>query len=285
MTDAAGTKKNSGIKTLHPGEILFNEGDNATSMYIIQKGQLRLFRPKGKGFIELAVLRTGEVLGEMSYFDADSKKRSATAAAITPTEVIEISFVALEKTMSTLNPWFKTLIITLAERLRKTNERVKALENNSIGFSGEFKFFQAADIVKILSIMFFSFRSLSENKEGKWTLHLSKIKMYAIDIFNLNEAKLEEFIQLLINEKIIEAALDEDGSPKILSVKEPETFRIFQVFFNTQRSMKDDKKLTISNKCEKFLIKTNLELFKLIIKYEAFSEDYQRHFRINKILK
>jgi CRP/FNR family cyclic AMP-dependent transcriptional regulator len=255
MTDAAGTKKNSGIKTLHPGEILFNEGDNATSMYIIQKGQLRLFRPKGKGFIELAVLRTGEVLGEMSYFDADSKKRSATAAAITPTEVIEISFVALEKTMSTLNPWFKTLIITLAERLRKTNERVKALENNSIGFSGEFKFFQAADIVKILSIMFFSFRSLSENKEGKWTLHLSKIKMYAIDIFNLSEAKLEEFIQLLINEKIIEAALDEDGSPKILSVKEPETFRIFQVFFNTQRSMKDDKKLTISNKCEKFLIK------------------------------
>ena len=32
-------------------------------------------------------------------------------------------------------------------------------------------------------------------------------------------------------------------------------------------------------------IKTNQELFKLIINYEAFSEDYQRHFRINKILK
>ncbi len=34
-----------------------------------------------------------------------------------------------------------------------------------------------------------------------------------------------------------------------------------------------------------FLIKTNQELFKLIIKYETFSESYQRHFRINKILK
>jgi len=254
-TTAGSAQKKSGIKTLRPGEILFNEGDNANSMYIIQKGQLRLFRPKGKGFIELAVLRTGEVLGEMSYFDPESKKRSASAAAITQTEIIEISFVALEKTMTALNPWFKTLINTLAERLRKSNERVKALENNSIGFSGEFKFFQSADVVKILSLLFFTFRSISENKDGKWILHMSKLKMYATDIFNVNEAKLEEFVQLLIVEKIIEVAMDEDGSPKNLIVKEPESFRIFQVFFNTQRSMKDDKKLIITNKCEKFLIK------------------------------
>ncbi|MDO9183133.1 MAG: cyclic nucleotide-binding domain-containing protein [Bacteriovorax sp.] len=248
-------QKKSGIKTLQAGEILFNEGDIASSMYIIQKGQLRMFRPKGKGFIELTVLRSGEVLGEMSYFDPDSRKRSASAAAITQTEVIEISFSALEKTMAALNPWFKTLINTLADRLRKSNERVKTLENNSIGFSGEFKFFQAADIVKMLSLMFFAFRSLSENKDGKWILHLSKLKMYAVDIFNVNDAKLEEFIQLLIAEKITEVSLDEDGAPKNLIVKEPEMFRIFQVFFNAQRSMKDDKKLIISNKCEKFLIK------------------------------
>lgn len=251
----AATQKKSGIKVLQPGEILFHEGDAAVSMYIIQKGQLRLFRPKGKGFIELAVLRSGEVLGEMSYFDPDSKKRSASAAAIAYTEVIEISFTALEKTMTALNPWFKTLINTLAERLRKSNEKVKSLENNSIGFSGEFKFFQSADIVKILSLLFLTFRSLAENKDGKWVLHMSKLKMYAVDIFNVNEAKLEEFVQLLITEKIIEVAMDEDGSPKNLLIKEPETFRIFQVFFNAQRSMKDDKKLIISNKCEKFILK------------------------------
>lgn len=252
---AAGTQKKSGIKTLQSGDILFNEGDVANSMYIIQKGQLRLFRPKGKGFVEIAVLRAGEVIGEMSYFDPDSKKRSASASAITQTDVIEISFVALEKTMTALNPWFKTLINTLAERLRKSNERVKSLENNSIGYSGEFKFFQSVDIVKMLTLMFFTFRSLAENKDGKWILHISKLKTYAVDIFNVNEAKLEEFIQLLILEKIVDAILDEEGAPKNLAVKEPEVFRIFQVFFNAQRVMKDDKKLTISSKCEKFLIK------------------------------
>ena len=248
-------QKKSGIVTLAPGQILFNEGDKADSMYIIQKGQMRLFRPKGKGFVEIAVLRSGEVLGEMAYFDPDAKIRSVSCAAITSVDIIVISFNALEKTMASLNPWFKTLINTLAERLRKTNERVKALENNNVGFSADYKFFQAADVVKILSILFLTFRSLGEQKEGKWFINLNKIKTYALEVFNVNEAKLEEFLQLLVDEKIIEISVDENDATKILSTREPDTFRIFQMFFNTQRSLRDDKKLSISPKCEKFITK------------------------------
>lgn len=255
----------SGLRHLGPGEILFNEGDNAGSLYIIQKGQLRLFRPKGKGFIEIAVLRTGEVLGEMAYFDPDSKTRSLSAAAITPTDIIEVSFAALDKTMAGLNPWFKTLINTITDRLKTTNDRLKAFENNSVGFSDDYKFFQSADVVKMLSIFFLTFRSLGENKEGKWYLNYNRVKMYALEIFNVNEAKLEEFVQLLKEEKIIEVEVDELDASKVLITREPDTFRIFQVFFNTQRSLRDDKKLTISAKCEKFIVKVMEECDKLPI--------------------
>jgi CRP/FNR family cyclic AMP-dependent transcriptional regulator len=249
------TQKKSGIITLAPGQILFNEGDNADSMYIIQKGQVRLFRPKGKGFVEIAVLRSGEVLGEMAYFDPDTKLRSVSCAAITPVDIIQISFNALDKTMASLNPWFKTLINTLAERLRKTNERVKNLENNSVGFSADYKFFQSADIVKILSILFLTFRSLGEQKDGRWVLPYNKIKTYALDIFNVNEAKMEEFLQILADEKIINISVDDNDASKVINTREPDTFRIFQVFFNTQRSLREEKKLIISPKCEKFIIK------------------------------
>jgi CRP/FNR family cyclic AMP-dependent transcriptional regulator len=204
-------QKKSGIKSLTAGQVLFNEGDVAESMYIIQKGQIRLYRPKGKGFVEIGVLRSGEVIGEMAYFDPNSRKRSASAAAIMNTEVIEISFSALEKTMVSLNPWFKTLINTLAERLRKSNERIKELESNSVGFSSEYKFFQAADVVKILSILFLSFRSLGEIKDGKWHLNFTKLKTYAIEVFHIQEAKLEEFVQLLKDEKIIEMVQGEEN--------------------------------------------------------------------------
>lgn len=284
-TGTAAVAKKSGIKTLSPGEILFNEGDSATSMYIIQKGQLRLFRPKGKGFVEIAVLRAGEVLGEMAYFDPDSKTRSVSAAAITSVDIIEISFNALDKTMAGLNPWFKTLINTLAERLRKTNERVRNLENNSVGFSADYKFFQSADVVKILSVLFLTFRSLGESKDGRWYLNYNRIKTYALEIFNINEAKMEEFIQLLTDEQIIEVTVDDQDASKVLSTREPDTFRMFQVFFNTQRSLRDEKKLQISSKCEKFMVrvmeecstlpivdgKVDIELSKIVTHFKEYN--------------
>lgn len=284
-TGTAATAKKSGIKTLAPGEILFNEGDSASSMYIIQRGQLRLFRPKGKGFVEIAVLRAGEVLGEMAYFDPDSKTRSVSAAAITSVDIIEISFNALDKTMGGLNPWFKTLINTFAERLRKTNERVRNLENNSVGFSSDYRFFQSADVVKILSVLFLTFRSLGENKDGRWYLNYNRIKTYALEIFNVNEAKMEEFIQLLTEEQIIEVTVDDQDASKVLSTREPDTFRMFQVFFNTQRSLRDEKKLHISSKCEKFMVrvmeecstlpiidgKVDIELSKIVSHFKEYN--------------
>ncbi len=251
----ATTQKKSGLKVLAPGEYLFHEEDDASSMFIIQKGQLRLFRPKGKGFIELAILRSGEVIGEMAYFDPKSRKRSASAAAIVPTEVIEITFTAFEKTIAALNPWFKTLIYTLADRLRTSNEKVKELENNSVGYTGEFKFFQSADLVKLFSIFFFTFKSLADKKENGYNLHLRILNSYAIDVFNVSETKIEEFIHVLKTEKLLELAPDEDGLPKLIIVKDPDTFKKFQAFFFSQRLLKEDKQLKISSKCEKFLMK------------------------------
>ena len=247
-------QKKSGLKTLHAGEVLFHEGDLAQSMYIIQKGQLRLFRPKGKGYVELGILRSGEVIGEMSYFDPESKKRSASASAITETDVIEISFTALAKTMTALNPWFKTLINTLAERLRKSNERVKELESNSVGFSADYKFFQGIDVVKILSLVFLSFKSVGVLKEDKCYLKTNKLKEYA-DLFHVQEVKLEEFIQLMKDEHLIDIEIDAEEGTKVMVTKDPEQFRYYQLFFNAQRILKDDKKLVISTKGEKFIAK------------------------------
>lgn len=130
----ADTASKSGLIQYKPSDIIFNQNDPADCLYIIQKGQIRLFIPKGKGFVELAILRAGEVIGEMAYFDDKASRRSCSAQAIVTTEVIRISFKAFEKTMAGLNPWFKTIINTLADRLRKTNDKVRELEGNSVGF-------------------------------------------------------------------------------------------------------------------------------------------------------
>src|SRR5690606_12751424 len=197
--------KKSGLRVFKPGEIIFNEGDNAESLFIIQRGQIRLFRPKGRGFVEIGVLRAGEVIGEMAYFDEKSRRRSCSASAMVSTEMIEISFAAFEKTLHGLNPWFKTIINTLADRIRKTNERVKELGSNSIGYGSggkvaDYKFFQNVDIIRILSLIFLAFKSHGEEKDGAMTLHMNVLKFYSSDIFNVQDVKFEEFFLLLKDE-------------------------------------------------------------------------------------
>lgn len=258
-------EKKSGIKTFKSGDVLFAHGDPADSLYIIQSGQIRLYLPKGRGFVDLAILRAGEVIGEMAYFDETASRRSCSAAAIMNTQVIEISFKAFGKTMEGLNPWFKTIINTLAERLRKTNDKVKSLESNSIGFGkegkvGDYVFFHNIDVLKLLSLFYLGFKTHGEQKEGHFELHMNKLKFYMLDIFAISEIKYEEFFLMMAKEGFMKIVNDEDGLPKLLQIRDIESIRSIMVFINMQRSMEDSKQLKISHKCELMLQKLLTQL-------------------------
>ena len=51
------------------------------------------------------------------------------------------------------------------------------------------------------------------------------------------------------------ASMSSDKSEILLQIKDIEVFKKFQAFFFSQRLLKDDKKLKISSKCEKFIAK------------------------------
>ena len=250
----------SGLRQLKPGEILFNDGEKANSLYIIQNGQLRLFKPKGKGFIEIAVLRAGEVIGEMAYFDdTGGGKRSCSASAMVSSEVIEISFTAFAKTMSGLNPWFKTIINTLADRLRNTNARVKELESNSAsvnygtGKHTGYEFFKANDIIKILGMLFLVYKSHGEQHEKGIALHKKTLDLYSHEIFGIIESKMGEMVIILEDLGLMSIEEDQDGLPNILVLRNLDRIRSYFIFYNTEKHLTEDKKLKIPNKTQIFL--------------------------------
>ena len=250
----------SGIRTLKPGDILFNENDHSDSLFIIQKGQVRLYRPKGKGFIELAVLRSGEVIGEMAYFDEDGtgRKRSCSAAALTTTEVIEISFVAFGKTMSSLNPWFKTIINTLVTRLRKTNSRVRELEDNQTNNYGKgagYEFFKSIEVMRILGTMFLVFKAHGETKAQAMAVNRKTLTLYTQDMYQISEAKLESMISLLGNLGWMEVANDDEKMPNLLLLKNMDLIRQIFIFYNSERHLPEEKKMRISDRAEAIIAK------------------------------
>ena len=247
--------KKSGLRRLKPGEVLFEDGEQANSLFIIQKGQLRLYKPKGKGFIEIAVLRAGEVIGEMAYFESGAKLRSCAAAAMVSCDIIEISFSAFEKTMSGLNPWFKTIIITLANRLRTTNSRVKELESNSTASYGDgsYEFLKSSDVIKILGTLFLVFKSHGEIHEDGSACHKKTILLYAKDTYGIQESKLESIMFLLKELGHVSIHQDEAGENNLYVLETINFLRSLFIFYNSQRYLRDSQKMSISQKCQTFL--------------------------------
>jgi CRP/FNR family cyclic AMP-dependent transcriptional regulator len=65
----------------------------------------------------------GELVGEISFLDKES--RSATVKALTDCELIEIPQETIDNIFKTQPKWLEILVMTLAERLRKANARIK----------------------------------------------------------------------------------------------------------------------------------------------------------------
>ncbi|HXH32377.1 MAG TPA: cyclic nucleotide-binding domain-containing protein [Bacteriovoracaceae bacterium] len=258
----AGASTRSGLKQLKPGEIIFNENESADSLFIIQKGQVRLYRPKGKGFVELAVLRAGEVIGEMAYFDEDGsgRKRSCSASAITPVEIIEVSFVAFGKTMQSLNPWFKTIINTLVGRLKKTNSRIREIEDNQTSVSygkatATYEFMKPLEVMKVLGTLFLVFKAHGEAKSQALMVGRKTLTLYTMDMYQIIEVKLETIINLLVQLGWMEVKEDEEQLPNLLFLKNIDIVRQIFIFYNSERHLPDNKKMEISEKCEMLIAK------------------------------
>ena len=117
-----------------PGQFLFREGDPSHCMFLIKKGTIAVRKTKGNAYIELGRLYANEVLGELSFFDR--MPRSAAAIALTEVEVLEIKFEQLDKMYSGVPDYMKTIIASVADRLRKANEMIRRLQKNVVTETG-----------------------------------------------------------------------------------------------------------------------------------------------------
>jgi CRP/FNR family cyclic AMP-dependent transcriptional regulator len=104
-------------------QILMREGEHSNSMYWVQQGQLIVTKKRLNEEVILGHIFEGELVGEISFLDKET--RSATVKALTDCELIEIPQETIDNIFKTQPKWLETLVMTLAERLRKANARIK----------------------------------------------------------------------------------------------------------------------------------------------------------------
>lgn len=107
-------------KSYEDGEVIFSEGDKGETMYVIQSGKVRVTKNTPQGEIELSVLGTGEILGEMALFD--KLPRSANAAASGKAVLLSIDRKKLFSTISRDPTLAFKLLETMSHRIRRLNK-------------------------------------------------------------------------------------------------------------------------------------------------------------------
>ena len=117
-------------KYFRPGQFIFNENDPSHSIFLVKKGTISIRKRKAAAFVEIARVYSNEVIGELSFFDR--QPRSAGAMALTEVEVLEIRFEALDKIFKNVPDYFKTIVVAMAERLRKADDIIRRLEKNVV---------------------------------------------------------------------------------------------------------------------------------------------------------
>jgi CRP-like cAMP-binding protein len=136
------TKKKSGSNTISADELIrefpgakivsykadtmiFKEGSQAQSCYVITKGKIQILKKTSKGEnVPLAIVKSGEFLGEMAMLSGE--RRSASAFALTKVEAIVIEHAEFVSLLKAKNPFagrlslqLSTLLATRCHRLLK----------------------------------------------------------------------------------------------------------------------------------------------------------------------
>jgi CRP/FNR family transcriptional regulator len=105
------------------GEVVFREGDESNTCYIVRSGHARAIREHSDGrSITLAHFGPGDIFGELAMFDNES--RSATVDTLENMEAIAILGGDMRRLLREHPDIAVKLVAALGRRLRETNERL-----------------------------------------------------------------------------------------------------------------------------------------------------------------
>jgi CRP/FNR family transcriptional regulator len=109
-------------RTYEAGQVVFREGDQGDTCFVVKSGAIKISREHGGRTIALAELRGGDMFGELSMFGGEV--RSATAAALEDTAAIALLAGDVRRLLAGNPEIALKMLETMANRVRATNQRL-----------------------------------------------------------------------------------------------------------------------------------------------------------------
>ncbi len=116
----------SRIRSFAPNTIVVNEGDDGSSLFVVQSGSLKVFLTDNIGReVTLSLLDPGDYFGELALLD--DAPRSASVIALTRSEVLQIPRTAFLALIEAYPACMQIVLRNLVGRIRTLTESVRAL--------------------------------------------------------------------------------------------------------------------------------------------------------------
>ena len=109
-------------KQLGKGELLFQQGDEGTALYILAQGRIKISLSRRMDNVTLAILGQGEFLGEMALLD--DLPRSADAIALEDSQLYVLNRKDFLSFLSNNGHTVYAILNSLSRRLRKTDDQL-----------------------------------------------------------------------------------------------------------------------------------------------------------------
>jgi len=109
------------------GEGVYSEGDLGAEMYVIQSGEIRLFRMRDGMKQELAIMEKGDFFGELSVLEG--LPRTTGAEALQDAELIEINSATFDRMIRANIEIAVRMLRKLSNRLQEANRKLEAMTN------------------------------------------------------------------------------------------------------------------------------------------------------------
>jgi CRP-like cAMP-binding protein len=110
-------------RRFEPGEVVFLEGDDSDTCYVVRRGHARAVRENADGrTIALAHFGPGDIFGELAMFD--DERRSATIETLDPVDAVAVAGSDMRRLLREHPDIAVKLVIALGRRLREANERL-----------------------------------------------------------------------------------------------------------------------------------------------------------------
>jgi CRP/FNR family transcriptional regulator len=110
-------------RSFEAGQVIFREGDESDTCYIVRSGHARAIRAHGDGrTLTLAHFGPGDIFGELAMFD--DERRSATVETLDAVEAVAVLGADMRRLLREHPDLAVKLVIALGRRLREANERI-----------------------------------------------------------------------------------------------------------------------------------------------------------------